>query len=459
MSAVPQKNSALQEIFSLFDRNRDPYRTAPKHLRELQLEAMRERFAERRQQIKVLDKRASDTGIKEIRSEHDMVPLLFAHQSYKTYPEIFLEQGRWAHMNLWLQTLTSRPVTGMNLDGIADVDHWIARLREAGHYVFSSSGTSGKPSFISQTKDDLDKVIEGCVILAKYGSELIRRDFGKRPIFLMMPDKGAHRHNEAVNRAAAILGREKHNMFSDPATAGDSIKMGRMRRAIADGTAKPSEIEAFQAAAVERQQRTNDQIEAFVDKLLARRDEPVLIQGQWAMHYRVLEIAHSRGIPDGSFHPETALTIGGGLKGTQLPPDYREQILRFYGIPESNMQLSYGMSEMIGTGPYSHVAKGFATCPWVVPLILDKSGEKLLNPADGKGVVEGRFAFFDLMAEGYWGGLISGDKVTVDFSPQADDLKTPMVTSVARYADLEEGEDKLSCAGTMEAYVRGMINT
>lgn len=459
MSAVLQKNSALQEIFSLFDRSRDPYRTAPKNLRELQLEAMRERFAERRQQIRVLDKRATDSGIKEIRSEHDMVPLLFAHQAYKTYPEHFLEQGRWAHMNLWLQTLTTRPVTGMNLEGITDVDDWIARLREVGHYVFSSSGTSGKPSFVSQTAEDLDRVVEGCVILGMYGNALIKRDLGKRPLFLMMPEKGAHRHVEGVNRAAAILGREKYLMFSDPATAGDAIRMGRMRRALTDGTAKPSEIEAFQASALERQKRTNEQIEAFLDKLLARRNEPLLIQGQWAMHWHLVEAARQRGVPDGTFHPETVITAGGGLKGVKVPADYREQVFSFYGIGENNLQTSYGMSEMIGTGPYSPVAKGFATCPWIVPLILDKSGEKLLNPADGKGTVEGRFAFFDLLAEGYWGGLITGDKVTVDFSSQADDIKTPLVTSVARYADLEEGEDKLSCAGTMEAYVRGMINT
>ncbi|WP_429580033.1 hypothetical protein [Paraburkholderia youngii] len=118
------------------------------------------------------------------------------------------------------------------------------------------------------------------------------------------------------------------------------------------------------------------------------------------------------------------------------------------------------MTEMIGTGPWSDVAQGYAICPWIVPFVLDKSGEHLLNPSDGQGVVEGRFAFFDLLAEGYWGGFITGDKVTVDFSPtgNTDGLRGPLVRQVGRYADLEEGEDKLSCAGTMESYVRGMIN-
>jgi hypothetical protein len=31
------------------------------------------------------------------------------------------------------------------------------------------------------------------------------------------------------------------------------------------------------------------------------------------------------------------------------------------------------------------------------------------------------------------------------------------VRSIARYADLEEGEGKLTCAGSIDAYVRGSL--
>jgi hypothetical protein len=33
------------------------------------------------------------------------------------------------------------------------------------------------------------------------------------------------------------------------------------------------------------------------------------------------------------------------------------------------------------------------------------------------GEVEGRAAFFDLSLDGRWGGVISGDKISIDFSP------------------------------------------
>jgi hypothetical protein len=441
-------------------REGDPFRHHPGNLRELQLAAMKARFAERRVQIRLLRRRADDVGIADIHSHADMVPLLFAHQVYKSYPEPFIDNGRWKHLAEWLQTLSSTRVSDVDLSGVKNVDAWIDRLRDAGHYVFSSSGTSGKCSFISQTRADLEHVTESCVKLGVYGNELIRRDFGKRPVFLMMPPAGAHRHIGPVLNAAKRLGAESTLMFDEPVLASATISMGRMRRAMADGSAKPSEVAAFQEQAVARQRHTGAMIDRFLDQLIARRDVPVLVQGNWSLHWMLVARAHERGIADGICHADTVITTGGGLKGTQAPADYREQIIRFYGIRPENVQNSYGMSEMIGSGPWSEVAQGYAICPWIVPFVLDKAGEQLLNPADGKGVVEGRFAFFDLLAEGYWGGFITGDRVTIDFSPEGntDGLQGPLVRQVGRYADLEEGEDKLSCAGTMESYVRGMIN-
>jgi len=452
--------SALDPFYALLRGDSDPFRNHPQNLRELQLAAMKERFTERREQIALLRRRADDVGVNEVTRHEDMVPLLFAHQIYKSYPESFIDNGRWKHLSAWLQTLSSKRVAEVDLDGVENVDAWMNRLREAGHHVFSSNGTSGKCSFISQTRADLDHVTESCVKLGVYGNAMIRRDFGRRPAFLMMPPGGAHRHIEPVLNAAKRLGAESTLMFDEPVLASATIAMGRMRRAIADGSAKPSEVAAFQEQAVARQRHTGAMIDRFLDKLIGRCDVPVLVQGNWSLHWTLVERARQRGITDGICHPETVITTGGGLKGTSAPADYREQIIRFYGIRPANVQNSYGMSEMIGTGPWSDVAQGYAICPWIVPFVLDKSGEQMLNPSDGKGIVEGRFAFFDLLAEGYWGGFITGDKVTMDFSPagETDGLQGPLVRQVGRYADLEAGEDKLSCAGTMESYVRGMIN-
>jgi len=89
-----------------------------------------------------------------------------------------------------------------------------------------------------------------------------------------------------------------------------------------------------------------------------------------------------------------------------------------------------------------------------VPLILNKEGDALLPISNSE--YEGRAAFFDLSIDGRWGGVISGDKVSIDFSPCACGNKGPSIRdNIVRYADLE-GDDKIGCAGTVDAYVRGV---
>jgi hypothetical protein len=90
-----------------------------------------------------------------------------------------------------------------------------------------------------------------------------------------------------------------------------------------------------------------------------------------------------------------------------------------------------------------------------VLLILDKDGERLVEAEDGR--VEGRAALFDVSIQARWAGVISGDKLTVDHNPCACGRASSGVTSVARYKDLPEGDDKLTCAGTIDSYVRGAI--
>jgi hypothetical protein len=47
-------------------------------------------------------------------------------------------------------------------------------------------------------------------------------------------------------------------------------------------------------------------------------------------------------------------------------------------------------------------------------LPLDVNGEELLDV--GHGEIEARAAFMDLSIEGRWGGIISGDKISISFA-------------------------------------------
>ncbi len=74
-------------------------------LRATQLEAMNELFQERRDRIKLLASRAKEGNVTEVRSLADIVPLLFPHTAYKSYPESFLSEGKWDRLNKWLGTI------------------------------------------------------------------------------------------------------------------------------------------------------------------------------------------------------------------------------------------------------------------------------------------------------------------------------------------------------------------
>jgi hypothetical protein len=74
-----------------------------------------------------------------------------------------------------------------------------------------------------------------------------------------------------------------------------------------------------------------------------------------------------------------------------------------------------------------------------------------------KGEIEGRAAFVDLSLDGRWCGLISGDKIRVDYGKCACGHEGPTVArEITRYADLPGG-DKITCAGTIDAYIRGAV--
>jgi hypothetical protein len=64
---------------------------------------------------------------------------------------------------------------------------------------------------------------------------------------------------------------------------------------------------------------------------------------------------------------------------------------------------------------------------------------------------------FDVSIDGRWGGIISGDRVVVDYDPSLTGRAVPAVTEIARYSDLEGGDDKLTCAGTIDSFVRGAV--
>jgi hypothetical protein len=262
---------------------------------------------------------------------------------------------------------------------------------------------------------------------------------------------------EAARIGAEVWGRpgDIHFLTDEPLRISEVSAMAAIRKRMAEGAATPGEIAQFEARSTEQGRRMDKALEGLVDRILAARHEPIILSGLWAQHLAIIRRARELGIQDGEFHPQSYISAGGGVKGVTLPPDYKEQVDRFYGNVIRGT--AYGMTEQAQIMPRCEKMR-YHCPPALIMLLLDRPGENLLDPGPGAGVVEGRYAFLDLLYDGRWGGLISGDRISVDFSERCPcGRRGPTILdTIARYAQTGE-DDHIGCAGTIDAYVRGAM--
>jgi hypothetical protein len=437
----------------------DPFAAAPDNLLEIQLAAAQERLEQRRKQIRVLDQRAIDRGVARIERPQDIVPLLFSDATYKSYPEVFVDQCRWDRLALWFQTLSADPITGVDFKSIQTIDDWVAALSAKGIWVNSSSGTSGKSSFLAMNRADMDVAVRLMLQAARWSSPNLREGTpNSMPAFVLGPSRGAYSgalrsklFAQAIARAGDI-----HFISDVPQTAQDGLDLARLNRAIAAGTAKPSDLQAFQEKTRARTAQVQADLAMFLDRLVERSKEPIILLGLSSVLYQIMEMAKARGLDRLPLHPGSFVALGGGRKGLNAPPDFNERMIDYFSIGERAYTNPYGMTEMSGCCPSMARGQGWPIPPWIVPIVLEATSETLLVPEGGTGEVTGRFAFVDLLVEGRWGALVTGDQVTVDYSGATPGVRVAIIRKVDRYKDLP-GDDKATCAGTIDSYVRGVL--
>ncbi|HEY3632651.1 MAG TPA: hypothetical protein VGL21_17230 [Jatrophihabitantaceae bacterium] len=448
--------TALDDLFALAEQP-DPMTAAgPVELAELQLEAARERFTELRAQVRILDQRATDTGVESIEKLDDLVPVLFAHTAYKSYPASFVDKGQWSRLTMWFGTVSATSMAGVEVDGVTDVDDWIERLEAAGHYAFSSSGTSGKASFIDQTQGDIDRIADLLTRIWGWPNQPPRDN--SRPLFSLTPSAGPARLVYAFQAQKRYTGRPDaiYTLTDEPIRMAELNRIMRLQQAMASGQATPGDVAEFEAGVADRAQDLHDNYVRLARALDAHRGEPIVFHGSWPQVWSLLEAARQLGLPDGGFHPDSIYLGSGGTKGLALPDDYQEQVARFFG--GARRYRGYGMSETSTHSPVCEAGR-FHVPPWLTLFVLDETGDNVRwAPA---GPVTGRAAYWDPVWEGHWGGTISGDWITADYGPCACGRPGPTVEDSIRRAKDVIGidDDKISCAGAVEAYVRGAITT
>jgi hypothetical protein len=433
--------------------NGNPFDKSAVELLPMQIEAAQERFADRVGKIKLLQNRADEGKVKAVYSAGDIVPLLFAHTAYKSYPESWLFEQKWDRMARWLDTVSTGKVepVGSKPGGL---DEWLKELEKQGHFVSCSSGTTGKCAMMTSTASDLTFSGQDLLRTVRWTGLAPNRD--RRMISL--GQVAATAKNQATGRpmmeAFCLPGCAPFAPDVPPITIGKVVEMVALRKKMVEGSAKPSEVTHYEAVSAQRVKDMASSVEQVASALIENRRAPLHIMGMMGPLFQVAERVRNQGYSAKDFQPNTVF-LAGGLKGAQLPDNYRQFIFETLNLAEDRVCQAYGMQELNTLAPRCKNGR-YHVAPWVLLLLLDEPGEQLIEPA-ATGEHEGRAAFFDLSLEGRWGGVISGDKIRVSWAPCSCGNRSASVhPDIQRYADLAGG-DKIACAGTIDAYIRGSV--
>jgi len=419
-----------------------------------QLQALVQRFERLRPAVSALDALATRQGVDWIESFEDAAPLLFDHRVYKSYPMSVIEKRQFDRLTAWLRRLTTHDVTAIPMDGVTSVDRWLERLDGHGMIMLHSTGTTGKLSFLPRSRAEWSGWVESFFEATRASSGVDRR---KEALPTFYP--GYRMGNTTGTKMQRIFGElsaegeEGRHCLYEYAISSDLLSLAaRLRTAEERGELDKLDIdpELFEERAklIEAGRRREHDLERWFTKLAEEfRGQRVRINGVTGDLVRLALKGREQGV-ECEFAPGSVLFTSGGLKGLNDPPADWEQLLKdFFGV--DRLSSIYGMTECMGYAPLCS-AGYYHFFPYTIPLLLDPDG----NVLPRQGVQTGRFAFVDLLAESYWGGFITGDRITMHWDEDcACGWKGPRLDrNIARFSELEGGDDKISCAGSEEMY-------
>lgn len=426
-------------------------------LEELQRIAMGIRFKEHYASIEMLRNLADRLGITALNEFNDVVPLFFAHTAFKSYPASLLDGKRFDLMTKWLNKLTSYDLSQVDVSGCDSIDDWIDCLDEQTPLeTITSSGTTGTISLIPKSR-------RGALYNMEIWKMFLFQTFGKEPteaelnpeVDVIWPNhaKGKLGHLRLANliKTAFTGGDESrfHALYNDPIDTDLMFLASKLRAAASRGEldrldidpkllARKEEFEAMQA-------RRPQEMTAFFAKCTEELEgKRIFMTSAYPIMYEVAVEGLKRGAK-AVFAKDSAILTGGGTKGVALPENFMETINEFLGVEK--IQEGYGMSE-ISAFHWACDHGHYHVQPWIIPFLLDPvTGD----PLPREGVVTGRAAFYDILNESHWGGVISGDEITIDWDTPCECGLTSVYIhhDIMRYSEKEGVEDdRISCSAT-----------
>ncbi|MHA2224626.1 MAG: LuxE/PaaK family acyltransferase [Candidatus Hodarchaeales archaeon] len=424
-------------------------------LEKMQLQALQERFIEYVHKIPAVADLAVRQDVTKINSLDDIIPILFTHTVYKSYPLSLIEKKRFDQLTKWISKFTTLDLSGIKLDKPKTIDAWLDQLEAQSELlVVHSSGTIGKLSFLPRTQIDMDNYKNGLYMMMEATTGI---NFHEERVPVFFP--GFRNGRQLAQRVIGHFGpqmagseEEFHTAMPGFMSADFMSLAGRVRAAKAKGElGKLQLIRALvhnKGEFIKMKMNQPKYYEAFIDTLLNDyAGKRVFFMGVWQPLIETALAGHEKGLSK-VFAPDSGLATGGGMKGYQPPKNWYEITCDFYGVDA--IKDNYGMTEMNGAGIPSCDENHYHIFPWIIPYILDPDTGA---PLPRSGIQTGRFAFYDLLSDTYWGGFVTGDEVTIHWNNCGCGWKGAWLEKkIHRYSEKQQGDDKISCAGVQASY-------
>ena len=410
----------------------------------LQLSVARARFATLGQRIVPLEVLAASQGIAEIEQLSDLAKLLFPQYFYKSYDLSLLDRGDYTGLAAWLQRLTLRPLGALKGRPIASLDEFFALLdRECGVRLVHSSGTTGRLSLFPRGSAEWAAHLRNIRAQIPGWTGREADAVGAPPFAVVWA--GFTAGHSAVLESATIFRQcfaRSPDLFFPTMPGTLSVDwhwfMMQLDRAKSTGAPQPP-VSPYVLAQLDDMEARREQREASLDRVLEAMRGPlfgqrIAIGGPPILVHELAARGLAQGI-EGVCGPGSFVLTFGGTKRQTAASTLEQEVARFAG-PAQSID-NYGMTEMLG--PAGACEHGHYHCQVTqVPFVFDLQSGALL-PRTGRQT--GRFGVFDVMAQGYWGGTVSADIVTISWDRCACGRETPIVIGPINRTD--DAEDAL----------------
>lgn len=427
----------------------------PEELDDIRLRLAQQKFAFAKDNIKMVERLAIQNETSAIDSFNDLLPVLYNQESFKSYPQSWLETGDFQRMTKWLSKLCAVDLSAVDASSCELIEDWIKVLAQQSSIdLLISAGSDGKAAFLPRTRDEwaIDHSFSFWSFQSSMGeSDALRPGIDKVALIYPGARGGARCWGRFLDFYEQTFGSD---LVDAPLGYNDSDLLslaGRIREASKKGEAGLLQINPSLLARKDEIARINadkpKQIEALMQRMLNEyRGQRIIFYGSMQMLYDLAMRFNKQGVK-GAYTTDSYFFCGGGFADGKQPPNWKQEVAEALGVPESSIRVGYGMQEGIWAMQLCSHDK-YHVPVTMIPFVLDETNDQ---PLPRTGRQTGRLAFFDLLPETSWGGYVTSDHITINWDEPCGCGRKGAHLDAAVSMVVDNQDDKIGCAGTASA--------